>query len=63
MSSAVQDRPAPVDRRWLVLVALLRGAEGRVRFRIIRGLEIVLVVAVIMLVLAVTGGFTHAVTA
>jgi hypothetical protein len=46
-----------------VLVALLRGAEGRVRFRIIRGLEIVLVVAVIMLVLAVTGGFTHAVTA
>ena len=46
-----------------VLVALLRGAEGRVRFRIIRGLEIVLVVAVIMLVLAVTGGFIHAVTA
>ncbi len=46
-----------------VLVALLRGAEGRVRLRIIRALGIAGVAAVIMLVLAVTGGFTHAVTA
>ena len=45
-----------------VLVALLRGAEGRVRSRIIRALTIVLAAAVIMLVLAGTGGFTHAVT-
>ncbi|HWM98761.1 MAG TPA: hypothetical protein VNO54_17105, partial [Streptosporangiaceae bacterium] len=46
-----------------VLVALLRGAEGRTRSRIIRALAIAGVAAVIMLVLAVTGGFTHAVTA
>jgi len=46
-----------------VLVALLRGAEGRTRSRLIRALTIVLVAAVIMLVLAGTGGFTHAVTA
>jgi hypothetical protein len=46
-----------------VLVAFLRGAEGRPRFRIIRTLSIVLVAAVIMLVLAGAGGFTHAVTA
>ena len=46
-----------------VLVALLRGAEGRVRLRIIRALGIAGVAAVIMLVLAVTGGFSHAVTA
>ena len=46
-----------------VLVALLRGAEGPVRFRIIRALEIAGAAAVILLVLAVTGGFTHAVTA
>ena len=46
-----------------VLVALLRGAEGRVRSRIIRALGIAGVAAVIMLVLAGTGGFTHAVTA
>jgi hypothetical protein len=45
-----------------VLVALLRGAEGPVRSRIIRALGIVLAAAVILLVLAVTGGFTHAVT-
>jgi hypothetical protein len=45
-----------------VLVALLRGAEGRLRSRIIRALGIVLAVAVIMLLLAGTGGFTHAVT-
>jgi hypothetical protein len=45
-----------------VLVALLRGAEGRLRSRIIRALGIVLAAAVIMLVLAGTGGFTHAVT-
>jgi hypothetical protein len=46
-----------------VLVAILRGTEGRASFRIIRTLIIVLVAAVIMLVLAGTGGFTHAVTA
>ena len=46
-----------------VLVALLRGAEGPVRSRIIRALGIAGVAAVIMLVLAGTGGFTHAVTA
>ena len=46
-----------------VLVALLRGAEGPVRSRIIRALGIAGVAAVIMLVLAVTGGFSHAVTA
>ena len=46
-----------------VLVALLRGAEGRVRSRIIRALGIAAVAAVILLVLAGTGGFTHAVTA
>jgi hypothetical protein len=46
-----------------VLVALLRGAEGRVRSRIIRGLAITGAAAVILLVLAGTGGFTHAVTA
>ena len=46
-----------------VLVALLRGAEGRARSRIIRTLTIAGVAAVIMLVLAGTGGFTHAVTA
>jgi hypothetical protein len=45
-----------------VLVALLRGAEGRLRSRIIRALTIAGVAAVIMLVLAGTGGFTHAVT-
>ena len=45
-----------------VLVALLRGAEGRARSRIIRALGIAGVAAVIMLVLAGTGGFTHAVT-
>ena len=45
-----------------VLVALLRGAEGPVRARIIRALAIAGVAAVIMLVLAGTGGFTHAVT-
>ena len=45
-----------------VLVALLRGAEGRLRSRIIRALGIAGAAAVIMLVLAGTGGFTHAVT-
>ena len=45
-----------------VLVALLRGAEGRLRSRIIRALAIAGAAAVIMLVLAGTGGFTHAVT-
>ena len=46
-----------------VLVALLRGAEGRVRFRIIRALGVAGVAALILLVLAGTGGFAHAVTA
>jgi hypothetical protein len=46
-----------------VLVALLRGAEERVRLRIIRALGVTAAVAVVMLVLAATGGFTHAVTA
>ena len=46
-----------------VLVALLRGAEGPVRVRIIRALAIAGVAALILLVLAGTGGFTHAVTA
>ena len=45
-----------------VLVALLRGAEGQLRSRIIRALGIAGAAAVIMLVLAGTGGFTHAVT-
>ncbi len=46
-----------------VLVALLRGAEGPVRTRIIRALAITGAAAVILLVLAATGGFTHAVAA
>jgi hypothetical protein len=45
-----------------VLVALLRGAEGQLRSRIIRALGIAGAAAVILLVLAGTGGFTHAVT-
>jgi hypothetical protein len=47
----------------VVLVALLRGAEGRVRSRIIGALVIAGAATVILLVLAATGGFTHAVTA
>ena len=46
-----------------VLAALLRGADGPVRSRIIRALGIAGAAAVILLVLAATGGFTHAVTA
>ena len=46
-----------------VLVALLRGAEGRVRLRIIRALAIGLMLALILFVLAATGGFAHPVTA
>jgi hypothetical protein len=46
-----------------VLVALLSGAEGQVRTRIIRALAITGAAAVILLMLAATGGFTHAVTA
>jgi hypothetical protein len=42
-----------------VLVALLRGAEGRARSRIIRALAITGVAALILLVLAGVGGFTH----
>ena len=45
-----------------VLVALLRGAEGRLRSRIIRALGVAGVAAVILLGLAAFGGFTHAVT-
>ena len=45
-----------------VLVALLRGAEGPVRARIIRALGVAGAAAVILLVLAATGGFTHVVT-
>ena len=44
-------------------MALLRGAEGRVRSRIIRALAIAGVAAVILLGLAAADGFTHAVTA
>jgi hypothetical protein len=46
-----------------VLVALLRGTEGPVRSRIIRALTIAGAAALILLVLAGVGGFTHAVTA
>jgi hypothetical protein len=46
-----------------VLVALLRGAEGRVRTRIIRALGVAGVAALVMLALAAAGGFTHPVTA
>jgi hypothetical protein len=46
-----------------VLVALLRGAEGRTRYRIIRTLAIAGAAALILLVLAAAGGFTQAVTA
>ena len=46
-----------------ILVALLRGAEGRVRTRIIRALGIAGVAALILLVLAALGGFTHPLTA
>jgi hypothetical protein len=46
-----------------VLVALLRGAGGRVRPQIVRALGIAGVAAVILLVLAGLGGFTHALTA
>ena len=46
-----------------VLVALLRGAEGPVRARIIRALGIAGAAAVALLMLAATGGFTHAVAA
>ena len=46
-----------------LLVAMLRGAESRVRFRVTRALPIVLALAAILLVLAATGGFTHAVNA
>ena len=46
-----------------VLVALLRGAEGRVRTRIIRALGIAGVAALILLALAALGGFTYPLTA
>jgi len=45
-----------------VLVALLRGADGRLRSRIIRALMIVAAGAMIMLTLAGTGGFAHPVS-
>jgi hypothetical protein len=46
-----------------VLVALLREAEGRARSRMIRALGVAGAAALILLVLAGTGGFAHAVTA
>ena len=46
-----------------VLVALLHGTEGPLRFRIISALAIAGAAALILLVLAGTGGLTHAVTA
>jgi hypothetical protein len=46
-----------------VLAALLRGAEGRTRSRIIRALGVAGVAALILLVLAALGGFTHPLTA
>jgi hypothetical protein len=44
-----------------VLAALLRGADGPARSQITRALQIALVAAAIMLVLAASGGFTHAI--
>ena len=44
-------------------MALLRGAEGRVRARIIRALGVAGAAALILLVLAALGGFTHPLTA
>jgi hypothetical protein len=46
-----------------VLLALLRGAEGRIRTRVIRALVIAGAAALILLGLAAAGGFTHVVTA
>jgi hypothetical protein len=46
-----------------VLAALLRRAEGRTRARIIRALGVAGVAALILLLLAGTGGFTHPLTA
>jgi hypothetical protein len=47
----------------VVLVALLREADGAVRRRLLQALAIVLVVAALLLVLTVQGGFPHSVTA
>jgi hypothetical protein len=46
-----------------VLVALLRGAQSRVRFTIVRALPIVLAAAVLLLVVTAGGGLAHAVRA
>ena len=46
-----------------ILAALLRGAEGRTRSRIIRALGVAGAAALILLVLAALGGFTHPLTA
>ncbi len=46
-----------------VLVALLRGAEGQVRTRIIRALVLAAATALILLGLAAAGGFSQSVTA
>ena len=46
-----------------VLVALLRGAEGRVRTRVVRAHVLAAGAALVMLGLAAAGGFTHTVTA
>ncbi len=45
-----------------VLVALLRGAEGRTRSRIIGTLSVAVAAALLLLTLASLGGFTHSVT-
>ena len=55
-----QCSPCARSRSWW---RVLRGAEGRARTRIVRALGITEVAALIMLVLAALGGFTHAVTA
>jgi hypothetical protein len=46
-----------------VLVALLRGAEGRMRTRVLRALTIAGVAALVLLTLAAAGGYTHPATA
>jgi hypothetical protein len=62
-SAGLDDRGGLALCAIAVLVALLRGAEGRTRSRIIRAFGIAGVAAAILLVLAGLGGFTHAVTA
>ena len=59
-SSSAGSSPCARSRSWWRCCA---GPRGRLRTRIIRALGIAGAAAVIMLVLASTGGFTHAVTA